>query len=164
MLDRTYTSLHLAHEVGVLFGLGTDTGFAMTPYGEWHAKELELLMEYAGLSAIEAIAAGTHNNARVLNLEGQVGGLAPGMLADLLVIDGDPSEDITILQDPRRIERIVLDGQFIEADLEVESWGNERSLTYAAQNLTRDLLARAEDDGPLEGPVVPLGVTNPIAE
>ena len=91
MLDRTHKSLHLAREAGVIFGLGTDTGFAMTPYGEWHAKEIELLMDYAGLSPVEAIAAATYNNGRTLNLEGQVGAVAPGMLADLLVVAGDPS-------------------------------------------------------------------------
>src|SRR5262249_51655208 len=138
MLERTYDSLHLAHEVGVLFGLGTDTGFAMTPYGEWHATELELLMRYAGLSAIEAIAAATYNNGRVLNLEGEVGGVATGMLGDLLVVDGDPSQDITILQDRTRIEHIILDGELVEVDLQLESWGHERSLTYAAQNLTQE--------------------------
>jgi imidazolonepropionase-like amidohydrolase len=164
MLDQTYESLHLAHEVGVLFGLGTDTGFAMTPYGEWHATELELLMRYAGLSAIEAIAAGTYNNGRTLNLEGQVGGVAPGMLADLLVVDGDPSEDITILQDRTKIDHIILDGKLVEVDPEVESWGVERSLTYAAQNLTQELLTQANGNGRAPEAVRTHVAANPIAE
>jgi imidazolonepropionase-like amidohydrolase len=164
MLDRTYTSLHLAHDAGVIFGLGTDTGFAMTPYGEWHAKELELLMQYAGLSSLEAIAAGTYNNGRCLNLEGEVGGVAPGMLADLIVVDGDPSEDITILQDQAKIERIILDGELVEIDHDVESWGNERSLTYAAQNLTRDLLAHASGNGQPPAATLSAGIPDPIAE
>jgi imidazolonepropionase-like amidohydrolase len=164
MLDRTYASLHLAHEAGVIFGLGTDTGFAMTPYGEWHASELELLMRYAGLSAVEAIAAGTYNNGRVLNLEGEVGGVAPGMLADLLVVDGDPSEDITVLQDHTKIEHILLDGEPVEVDHELEAWGNERSLTYAAQNLTQELLVQAGENGrPSEAAMSRVSV-NPIAE
>ena len=48
MLERTRATLHMAREAGVKFVLGTDSGFAMTPYGEWHATELELLMKYAG--------------------------------------------------------------------------------------------------------------------
>jgi imidazolonepropionase-like amidohydrolase len=164
MLERTYDSLHLAHEVGVLFGLGTDTGFAMTPYGEWHASELELLMRYAGLSEIEAIAAGTYNNGRVLNLEGEVGGVAPGMLADLLVVDGDPSRDITILQDRSKIEHIVLDGEIVEVDDELESWGHERSLTYAAQNLTQELLGQGQGNGRPPEAAMPRVAANPIAE
>ena len=78
MLDKTADTLHRAHAAGVKFALGTDTGFAVTPYGEWHARELELLMEYAGLSAQEALQAGTVNAARTVGLEGQVGEVRPG--------------------------------------------------------------------------------------
>lgn len=164
MLDRTRESLHLAREAGVLFGLGTDTGFSMTPYGEWHAKELELLMDYAGLSTVEAIAAGTSNNARTLNLEGEVGIVAPGMLADLLVVDGDPSADITVLQDKTKFEHIILDGEFVEVDLELESWAYDRALTQASRNLTVELLAQAQHNGGSQQPVGVTGVMNPIAE
>jgi len=55
MLDATAPTLHKAHEAGVKFLLGTDTGFATTPYGEWHAREMQLLVDYAGLSRLEAI-------------------------------------------------------------------------------------------------------------
>jgi imidazolonepropionase-like amidohydrolase len=148
MLERTSTSLHMAHEAGVKFVVGTDTGFAMTPYGEWHAKELELLMKYGGLSELEAIAAGTYNAGLTLGLEGEVGAVAPGMLADLLVVDGDPSEDITVLQDRSRIELIILDGEVVTIDPELQSWPNESSLTYAQRSLTQDLVrAEAWDDG-----------------
>ena len=59
MLERSAVTLHKAHEAGVKFMMGTDTGFSATPFGEWHARELELLVEYAGLSPLEAIQAGT---------------------------------------------------------------------------------------------------------
>ena len=143
MLERTHASLHMAHEAGVKFVVGTDTGFAMTPYGEWHAKELELLMKYGGLSELEAIAAGTCNGGVTLDLEGEVGGVAPGMLADLLVVAGDPTEDITVLQDKMRIETIILDGEIVEAERDLESWPNEQSLTYAHRNLTQELVRTA---------------------
>ena len=164
MLERTTKSLHLAHQAGVLFGLGTDAGFAMTPYGEWHAKEMELLMHYAGLSSLEAIAAGTYNNGRVLGLAGDVGGVAPGMLADLLVVDGDPSEDITILQDQSKLEQIILDGSIVDVERNLRSWPNERGLTHATRNLTRAMVA--EDQPPeLDVPLsVGSGVADPTAE
>ncbi len=79
--------------------MGTDSGFSVTPYGEWHARELELLMTYAGLSSLEAIQAGTQNGATMLDLEGKVGVVAEGMIADMIVVDGDPVEDINVLQD-----------------------------------------------------------------
>ena len=55
MLDVTTETLHRAHSAGVQMTIGSDSGFAVTPYGEW----LELLMIYAGLSAAEAITAAT---------------------------------------------------------------------------------------------------------
>jgi imidazolonepropionase-like amidohydrolase len=177
MLERTSESLHMGHEAGVKFVIGTDTGFAMTPYGEWHAKELELLMKYAGVSELEAIAAATYNAGIVLNLEGQVGAIAPGMLADALVIDGDPSEDITVLQDRTRIEEIILDGELMEIDRDIESWPNQPSHTYANRYLTQEVAhasarrtlgppAAAEtppDAGDTEQAIPPVP-GNPIAE
>jgi imidazolonepropionase-like amidohydrolase len=162
MLERTYESLHLAHDAGVKFVVGTDTGFAMTPYGEWHAKELELLMKYGGLSELEAVSAGTYNAGIVLNLEGEVGAVAPGMLADLLVVAGDPSEDIAVLQDKTRIETIILDGEILEIDPDLESWPNEPSLTYAQRNLTQELV-RTAAAGSTPAPLIQLA-GNPIAE
>ena len=85
----------------------------------------------------------------MLNLEGEVGGVAPGMLADLLVVDGDPSEDITVLQDRTRIETIILDGEVVEVDRDLESWPNEQSLTYAIADLTQEeLVARRPRGSP----------------
>ena len=98
-LDKTADSLHRAHAAGVTFVMGTDSGFSVNPYGEWHARELELLMTYAGLTPMEAIQAGTRNAAVTLNLEGQIGTLAPGQIADILIVDGDPLADIRVLQD-----------------------------------------------------------------
>jgi imidazolonepropionase-like amidohydrolase len=143
MLERTRNTLQMAHEVGLKFVVGTDTGFAMTPYGEWHAKELELLMEYAGLSALEAIQAGTYNAGLTLNLDGEVGGVAPGMLGDVLIVDGDPSQDITILQDPKRIQTIIVDGEIIDVDPSVKAWPNLPSYTYAGRYLTREVAEEA---------------------
>jgi imidazolonepropionase-like amidohydrolase len=160
MLERTSISLHMAHEAGVKFVVGTDTGFAMTPYGEWHAKELELLMKYGGLSELEAIAAGTYNAGLTLGLEGEVGAIAPGMLADLLIVDGDPSEDITVLQDRSRIEMIILDGELVTIDPELQAWPNESSLTYAQRSLTQDLVRSKAWDGAAAGHPA----RNPIAE
>jgi imidazolonepropionase-like amidohydrolase len=163
MLERTHESLHMAHDAGVQFVLGTDAGFAMTPYGEWHARELELLMKYAGLSELEAIRAGTYNGGITLNLEGEVGAVAAGMLADLLVVAGDPSEDITVLQDKAKIETIILDGEIVTIDRDIEAWPNERSLTYASKNLTQELVRSGGNGAPALAPEIQL-VGNPIAE
>jgi imidazolonepropionase-like amidohydrolase len=68
-----------------------------------NAVELLLMMEEGGLSAMEAIVAGTKNAAECCLLGEQVGTLEAGKLADILLVDGDPLTDITVLQDLERI-------------------------------------------------------------
>ena len=64
-----------------------------------NATELPLMMAQGGLSAMEAIVAGTKNAAECCRLGDQVGTLEAGKLADMLLVDGDPLSDITVLQD-----------------------------------------------------------------
>jgi imidazolonepropionase-like amidohydrolase len=147
MLERTGESLHKAHEAGVKFALGTDAGFSVTPYGEWHARELELLMTYAGLSSLEAIQAGTQNGALMLGLDGDVGVIAPGAIADIIIVDGDPVRDIRVLQNKKRIETVIKDGRpivFDEAAV-ARRWPHERGLTYSVTDLTYEVIYGDED-------------------
>jgi imidazolonepropionase-like amidohydrolase len=138
LLDSSADSYHRAHKAGVTFALGTDTGFAVTPYGEWHARELELLMTYGGLSAMEAIWAGTRNGATMLNLEGQVGQLSAGALADVVIVKGDPIKDIRILQDKRNIETVIKDGTVVRfrEDEQDTRWTHDRGLIYSIEHMT----------------------------
>jgi imidazolonepropionase-like amidohydrolase len=86
---------------GVKIALGTDAFFA-NMHGT-NAIELPLMMQEGGLSAMQAIVAGTRNAAQCCLLADQVGTLEAGKLADVLLLDGDPLSDITILQDQERI-------------------------------------------------------------
>ncbi len=113
MLEVTADSLHRAHDAGVRFGVGTDTGFSVTPFGEWHARELELLCIYGGLSPLEAIVAATSQNAQTVGLAGKVGVIAPGALADVLVVDGDPSRDISVLQRTEHLDVVMKGGRIL---------------------------------------------------
>jgi len=143
MLDETGDTLHRAHEAGVKMVVGTDTGFAVTPFGEWHARELELLMEYAGLSAMEAIQAATVNAAPMVNLAGEVGEVVAGQLADLLVVADDPLRDIRVLQEPRHL-RVIMKGGVVVANESsefVESWPYEPHKVQSTGTLTRALVA-----------------------
>jgi imidazolonepropionase-like amidohydrolase len=137
MLDDTGGALHRARQAGVRFATGTDSGFALTPYGEWHARELSLLMEYAGLSASEAIEAATVNAAITTNHAGRVGQLVPGMIADVIVVDGDPLADITVLEDRKNIVEVISGGTVVEFDEEkiARRWPHERGLTYSELDL-----------------------------
>jgi imidazolonepropionase-like amidohydrolase len=142
VLDGAAISLHKAHQAGVTLLTGTDSGFSITPYGEWHARDLELLTKYAGLSNREAIAAATTSAAGILGLEGRVGALAAGKLADAIIVDGDPLRDIRVLQDKRRILHVIKDGREIEFDddREARRWPPDRAQIYSRADLTWDLV------------------------
>ena len=119
VLDATAESLNKAREAGVTLIAGTDTGFACTPYGEWHARELELLMRYAGMTALEAIKAATHDCSVVLGDGNDTGSLVAGKGADIIIVNGDPLADIRVLYDRQRIETVILRGEVQVFDDEV---------------------------------------------
>ena len=102
--------------------VGSDAGFAVTPYGEWHARELEHLVRYLGFSPEEAMRCTTKVNAEagLLRDGARTGTLQAGRHADFIVVDGDPLQDIEILQDKSRLKAIYLGGQKVELALESE--------------------------------------------
>ena len=79
-----------AREAGVPFMVGTDSGFAVTPYGEWHARELEIMVEHLGFTAAEALRATTSANSGLLREGDAVGRIAAGAFADLTVVAENP--------------------------------------------------------------------------
>src|SRR5260221_241785 len=89
---------------------------SFTPNGELHAKELEIFVKYAGYTPMEAIVAATRDNAYAVGLEGQVGELAPGKLADLIVLNKDPVSDITVLQGGKHVCWVIKDGKIVDLD------------------------------------------------
>jgi hypothetical protein len=141
MLEATADSLHRAHKAGVVFAMGTDTGFAVTPYGEWHARELALLMDYAGLSPMEAIIAGTRNAAKTLRLEGQIGELTVDAYADVVIWAQDPLKDIRVLQDRKNIVAVIKGGARVDLDAdETVRWHHDRAQIYSTEDLTYDVV------------------------
>jgi imidazolonepropionase-like amidohydrolase len=102
-----------AYEAGVKCGLGSDyLSDPMSPMGE-NAIELEMYVKKAGLSPMEAIVCATRNNAELLGLCDELGTLESGKLADLIVVNGDPLEDISMLPDKDRIEQVFKGGQAV---------------------------------------------------
>jgi imidazolonepropionase-like amidohydrolase len=86
------------------YGLGPDM-----PHGA-NAMDLQLFVDDLGFTPMDAICAATRDAAHLMAMETEVGTLEPGRLADLLVVDGDPLRDITVLQDKTRIEIVMKDG------------------------------------------------------
>ena len=100
-------SLQRALAAGVKVVAGTDAG------GHKHhinARELQHLVE-AGMSPMQALQAATGWAAECLGLEGEIGTIQPGKLADLVVVDGDPLQDITLLQDLQHLKLVFKEGQ-----------------------------------------------------
>src|SRR6202795_2596420 len=103
--------LKKAVAAGVPFLTGTDSGFAITPYGEWHAKELELFVADLGFTPAGALRAATEINAGFMTGGDQIGALEAGRAADFIVLDRSPLADIRVLQDRRRLRAVYIAGK-----------------------------------------------------
>ncbi len=98
MLLRLRETIGRAHKLGVTIVAGSDTGYGAASVGRL-SIEIANLIE-AGLPALAALQAGTINNARMLQREKQLGQVAVGFDADVLVVERNPLEHVTTLQDP----------------------------------------------------------------
>ncbi|MGD9615345.1 MAG: amidohydrolase family protein [Alphaproteobacteria bacterium] len=107
-------NLKKAAAAGIPFLTGTDTGFAVTPYGEWHARELELFVADLGFSPAAALRAATEVNARFMRVGDEIGVLEPGRAADFIVWDGSPLADIRLLQDRSRLRAVYIGGRKLD--------------------------------------------------
>lgn len=94
---------------GVPILAGGDFGHQWTRHGSY-AAELQRYVELVGMSPLEAIHTATRNVGAAAGLD--VGEVRPGALADLLVVDGDPTADVTVLQDPARRRAVLKGGAF----------------------------------------------------
>ena len=101
-----------ALQAGVRMALGTDAGYTNCLHGE-NAYELELLVG-CGMTSMQAIVAATATAAECVGMDKHVGRLQAGLLADLLVVQGNPLADISVLRDPRNIKALYKDGEKIK--------------------------------------------------
>jgi imidazolonepropionase-like amidohydrolase len=104
-------SLKAMHRRGVRVLPGGDYGFAFNPHLQ-NARDLELFVKYLGFTPMEAIQACTLRGGQVMMQPHQLGLVKEGYLADLLLMDGDPLANLSILRDPKRILAVMKDGAF----------------------------------------------------
>lgn len=94
---------------GGRIGLGGDYGFAWNPHGDY-AREISFFVRHVGFTPLEAIRCATKSGAEILGRSHEFGTLEAGKLADILVVDGDVLEDISILEDRRRFLAVMQGG------------------------------------------------------
>lgn len=111
-LLNTAGARHLrAFKAGVKYGVGTDSvGDKLTDFGGC-GREFGCLVEYMGISPAEAIIAGTRTNAEIIQKDDQIGTLEVGKLADLIVVEGNPLENIDLLADSNKVKLVMIDGK-----------------------------------------------------
>jgi len=106
MLEKKRVGFRRALELGVPIAMGTDAG----ALGHGHnARELVYMVE-AGMTPMQSIVASTRDAARLLAMDDQIGTLEVGRRADLLLLDGNPLADISIIADPARLALVMKDG------------------------------------------------------
>ncbi len=101
-----------ADAAGVRIATGDDFGSVGVPHGDY-AKELEVYVRHAGISPLTVLRWATRNGGALTGW-GDVGTIEVGKRADLVVVDGDPTSDITILQDESRLHAILKGGTFVK--------------------------------------------------
>lgn len=106
--------LKRAFDAGVPLLCGSESGFSITPYGDWHYRELEVFVNDIGLTPLQAITAATSANAFALGLAGETGAIESGRLADIIVIDGDVARDVRLLGELQRLRHVILNGEVVD--------------------------------------------------
>jgi imidazolonepropionase-like amidohydrolase len=103
VLDSGVRALAMAHKAGIPIAFGTDL------LGGMHEDQLsEFTLRAQVQPAADIIRSATVTGARLLRLEGRIGVIAPQASADLLVVDGNPLSDISVLVDPERRLRLIM--------------------------------------------------------
>ncbi|MET0508817.1 MAG: amidohydrolase family protein [Burkholderiaceae bacterium] len=103
-------SLKAMHRRGVRVLPGGDYGFSWAPHGT-NAMDLQYFVRYLGMTPMEVLVSATKLGGQIM-MEPDLGEIRDGALADLLLVDGDPLADLSILLDPSRLLAIMQDGRF----------------------------------------------------
>ncbi|MFT4562094.1 MAG: imidazolonepropionase-like amidohydrolase [Gammaproteobacteria bacterium] len=116
-LENHPAKVKRAHDAGVPIVIGDDFGFgSLMPHGDY-AKELAVYPDLCGVSNLEVIKWATHNGAALQGRLDDLGTITEGKLADLLVVDGDPSKDLRIFQDRNNLKMIMKGGDLVRCSM-----------------------------------------------
>lgn len=113
-LEATIDCMRDLHRRGIRVLPGGDYGFLWNPHGR-NARDLEYFVDLLGFTPMEAIVAATRMGGEIMGLGDSLGQLRKGFLADLLLVDGNPLTELSLLQDRERLIAIMKDGVFHKA-------------------------------------------------
>ncbi|KQM20882.1 amidohydrolase [Novosphingobium sp. Leaf2] len=88
-----------------------DYGFPFNPHG-WQARDLEIFVTQMGFTPIDALVAATKLGGELMDMGNELGMIKPGYLADIVLVKGDVTQDVTLLQDKNNIVAVMKDGKF----------------------------------------------------
>jgi len=141
-LDAAVANLSKALSHGAVLIAGSESGFAMTPYGMWHSRELELFVDLLGMSDHDALLSMTKRAAfAVPRHTSLIGTLTPGKYADFLLVDGKPDRDVRVLGDRSKLHAVVKGGQVV---MPSEPAGTDRQSFERTRLYTRALHVRPQ--------------------
>ena len=106
-IDRNLKSLQLAIKMNVKIAMGSDAVF--TGFGE-NTRELRWFVK-AGMTPLQALQTATVNAAELLGKKNELGAIAPGFLADIVAVDGNPVESIDVVID--KVRWVMKDGKVV---------------------------------------------------
>lgn len=132
--QRWFSALREFDRLGGTIAVGDDAGFIYQMYGWGFVRSLELHQE-AGFPALKILQQATHNGAKVLGKEQEFGRVRPGWLADLIIVNGNPLEDLKVLY-PTGTDA-VRDGKIVHTG-GVE-WTIRDGFTYHGPTLLREV-------------------------
>ncbi|KAL4739217.1 hypothetical protein BDV11DRAFT_205281 [Aspergillus similis] len=113
-IEAAIRGLREMHRRGIVVLPGGDYGFAWTPHGTY-ARDLEHFTKLLGFTPHEAVIAATYGVAKLFMRSHEMGQIKAGNFADCVLVDGNPLDDITILQDHSRLNVIMINGRVHKA-------------------------------------------------
>ncbi len=128
-LEHAIESLKKMHRRGIRILPGGDYGFAWIKHGS-NARDLEYFVKYLDFTPMQALLSATKLGGQIMMKGEELGQIKDGFLADLLLIDGDPLSNISILQDQSKILAVMKDGVFYK-EPEIKSARTRMSLSAA---------------------------------
>ncbi|MEQ8965392.1 MAG: amidohydrolase family protein [Azospirillaceae bacterium] len=119
-MERSIETYNEIRRRGIRTVIGGDYGFAWTPQGT-NARDIAHFVDKFGYAPGEALQCATRVGGEIMGMGDELGQVREGYLADLLLVDGDPLEDVSILQDRDRLVMIMKDGALHKAARPVDA-------------------------------------------